>query len=302
MRFEQLEYLIELSRRKSLNAAAEKLHISQQALSLAVRNLEEELGVKLLDRNYQGIKLTVDGIEAVKRAKDIVERAEEMKQVFRPGEQNKRLKGTLEILASYIAITTFLGDFIALFRKKHPMVRIAVQEYDVPQIVRMLTDTPKGSQVLGLVDSHMFKEVDLSSREVSYQPLMTDKLLACVSRYSPLADLKQVSIKNLLKYPFVCYHTIDLSKVLGKDKKIEIALTTSNSFLYMQAIIDNLGIGLMPARALNNVPYFQRLHEETVLIPIKEPFSVEVGYLLPSGAGDAVLVTAFLDELKHYLG
>ena len=61
MRLEQLRYLIEISKSKSLSVASETLHISQQALSLSVKEMEKELGVPLLIRSPRGIRLTQEG-------------------------------------------------------------------------------------------------------------------------------------------------------------------------------------------------------------------------------------------------
>ena len=63
MRMDQLEYLIEISKNRSLNAAAKKLHISQQALSTSIKTLEDELGFKVLYRSYQGVALTPKGAQ-----------------------------------------------------------------------------------------------------------------------------------------------------------------------------------------------------------------------------------------------
>ena len=61
MRLEQLLYLIEISRQSSLNTASERLHLTQQALSLSIKNLENEMGVPLLKRTHQGICLPQAG-------------------------------------------------------------------------------------------------------------------------------------------------------------------------------------------------------------------------------------------------
>ncbi len=61
MRSEQLEYLIEISKNKSMNATSQKLHISPQALSIAMKTLEKELNMLLLDRTKQGVELTENG-------------------------------------------------------------------------------------------------------------------------------------------------------------------------------------------------------------------------------------------------
>ena len=55
MRLEQLEYLCEIAKRKSMNLASNKLYVSQQTLSTAIKNLEKELDTKLLERTYHGV-------------------------------------------------------------------------------------------------------------------------------------------------------------------------------------------------------------------------------------------------------
>ena len=61
MRTEQLQYLIEISKHKSMNIASQKLHISPQALSTAMKGLEKELNMQLLERTTMGVSLTEDG-------------------------------------------------------------------------------------------------------------------------------------------------------------------------------------------------------------------------------------------------
>lgn len=61
MRIEQLKYLIEISKCKSMSVASENLHLTPQALSISIKNLEEELGVQLLERTNKGASLTQKG-------------------------------------------------------------------------------------------------------------------------------------------------------------------------------------------------------------------------------------------------
>lgn len=61
MNTDHLKYLIEISKSSSLQQASEKLFVSPQALSKAMANLESELGMPLLVRSYNGVRLTVNG-------------------------------------------------------------------------------------------------------------------------------------------------------------------------------------------------------------------------------------------------
>src|ERR1700722_13422718 len=73
MRIEQLEYITAVSRHGSLRRASEELHVSQPALSEAIRNLERELGVTLLDRHRSGAKISLAGRELLQPMADVLE-------------------------------------------------------------------------------------------------------------------------------------------------------------------------------------------------------------------------------------
>ena len=82
MNMDQLYYLIELSQNTSINAASLKLHITPQALSTAIKKLEEELGFSLLNRSFKGISLTDDGEWLVKEASHFLNKIESRKQLY----------------------------------------------------------------------------------------------------------------------------------------------------------------------------------------------------------------------------
>lgn len=61
MRIEQMRQLVEIAKYKSLNTASQNMHITQQALSVSVKKMEEELDCKLLSRTTHGVSLTEQG-------------------------------------------------------------------------------------------------------------------------------------------------------------------------------------------------------------------------------------------------
>ncbi len=77
MRFEQLNCLVEIAETGSITAAAQKLFISQQAVSTSVKQLEQELGQTLFVRNKSGISFTAKGEETVNFARKILADKEE---------------------------------------------------------------------------------------------------------------------------------------------------------------------------------------------------------------------------------
>src|ERR1700758_4284364 len=69
MELRHLRYFIAVAEERSFSRAAEKLHVSQPPLSRQMRDLEAELGVKLLDRNRQGVRLTPRGTAVLAKAR-----------------------------------------------------------------------------------------------------------------------------------------------------------------------------------------------------------------------------------------
>jgi DNA-binding transcriptional LysR family regulator len=72
MRIEQLQYLNAVTRHGSLRRASEELHLSQPALSEAIRGLELELGVRLLDRHRTGAQISRQGERLLPRINDVL--------------------------------------------------------------------------------------------------------------------------------------------------------------------------------------------------------------------------------------
>ena len=79
MRIEQLSYLAAVTRHGSLRRASEQLHISQPALSEAIRKLEQELGVTLLDRHRSGARISPAGQELLQPIVDVLESVDRLK-------------------------------------------------------------------------------------------------------------------------------------------------------------------------------------------------------------------------------
>ena len=79
MEFRHLRYFIAVAEECSFSRAAEKLHVSQPPLSRQIRDLEAELGAKLLERNRQGVRLTRLGTVVLASARTLIRDADKFK-------------------------------------------------------------------------------------------------------------------------------------------------------------------------------------------------------------------------------
>jgi DNA-binding transcriptional LysR family regulator len=119
-----LRYFAAIAKSGSMTAAAKALHVSQPTLTVAMKNLEEELATQLLVRERNGIRLTVTGEELLHCANETFERIERTVQRIKGLESDDEgtfVVGCNESLGAY-----FLPDFLARFLRKHPKIELLI--------------------------------------------------------------------------------------------------------------------------------------------------------------------------------
>lgn len=99
MRTEHFKYLLEISKTRSINLAAQNLHLTQQSLSRSVKSLEDALGVTLLERNSKGVKFTPQGKIILAYAQEFTERIADMRQeLLASSTPTENMRGQLNIM------------------------------------------------------------------------------------------------------------------------------------------------------------------------------------------------------------
>ena len=146
MEIRQLEYFEAVSRLRSFTQAAREHHVSQPSITVAMRKLEEELGITLFERSSQQTNLTDDGRRFLVRVQAILAEVKETFRVVNDIRQNR--KQTLRL-----GIPPFLGSWIlpiifTHYVKQHPDVELRVHDMGTHEI---LDELEKDNIDLGLV-------------------------------------------------------------------------------------------------------------------------------------------------------
>ncbi len=136
MKIHQLRALVAIASTGSINGAAKALFVTQPAITKAVRELETEFGVRLLERNPWGVVPTAEGAALVSRARTVV------REMERAEEDMAHLKGlrdgSLVIGITPIVGTTGLAEAFVEFRKRWPMVTLEFRELGFNQLHEQL--------------------------------------------------------------------------------------------------------------------------------------------------------------------
>lgn len=132
----QLRAFVEVVRANSFTAAARKLHLTQSAASLLVRELESQLGLQLVDRTTRQISVTDAGHEFFESAERILADVEHA--VANSQELVEKRRGRITVATTPLLAATFLPDVIARFQASHPAITVRVADLPAEQIVRVV--------------------------------------------------------------------------------------------------------------------------------------------------------------------
>ncbi len=155
MTITQLEYVVAVATYKSFVAAAEKSFVTQPTLSMQIHKLEEELNVRLFDRNKHPIVCTEIGLEIVKQAKIILTEASKIPELV----QDRQSKvsgifrmGIIPTLSPYL-----LPQLLESHAQAHPELKLVVTEMQTRDMIRKLKDDEMDCALLStpLEDNHI---------------------------------------------------------------------------------------------------------------------------------------------------
>lgn len=169
MNTRQLQYAIELSQVRNFSQVAEKLNISQPALSKQILSLEKELGLQLFDRGTNPISLTPAGEQFVRQAQELLYKEDQLKrsmEQFHSGEAGRLTIGISPFRSMYL-----LSDMAKKVRDRYPGVQITLCEAPSDQLRK---DAVEGKYDFAVVNL----PVDETVLEVT--PLEADKLVLAV--------------------------------------------------------------------------------------------------------------------------
>ncbi len=126
MTLSELKFIVSLAKARNFRKAAEACFVSQPALSLGVKKLEEELGVLLFERNRNDVTMTAIGERVVEQAIRAIEEAARVKEIAKQG--NNQLAGPLRLGVIYSVGPYLLPEIIPILRQSAPEMPLIVEE------------------------------------------------------------------------------------------------------------------------------------------------------------------------------
>ena len=243
MRFDlvDLKLFLHVVEAGSITAGAERMHLAIAAASTRIRNMENELGTALLNRERQGVQPTPAGRTLVHHARILLQQAERMRGEL--GEYAGGLKGHIRLLSNTNALTEFLPEPLSNFLASHPQVNIDLEERLSDEIVSAVAD---GKADIGIVAG----TEDVSGLEVL--PFRVDRFVLVCATTHPLAAHERVSFAEILDFDFVGLDRSsslqrflsDKADRIGQRLKLRVQLRSFDAVCRL--VERNVGVGIVP--------------------------------------------------------
>ena len=196
VKIDLLRHFILLAEEKSFSRVAEKIKITQSALSQQITQLEIHFNCKVIDRSTRSFKLTKQGEILLKHAKEIVSSFDETTREI--SNLSKELVGTIKISASTIPGNHILPKFIAAFKNKNENVIFNIQ---IKNSRESLADLKNELVDFASVGSFMKEDTTI----FDYFPIYSERLVFICSPEHELVKTKKgnVEFKDMRKFPFI---------------------------------------------------------------------------------------------------
>lgn len=206
----QLRYMVAVAEELHFSRAAQRLHVSQAPLSMAVQKLEKELGHKLFERTTRKVSLTPAGEEFYRRATHILQYLNETGAAVERAAQG--LAGILRVGYVGSASYSILPIAVQKFRKRAPNVELQLVPSSSGEQADMLQ---QGELDLGIVRGD-----PVSTLEIETHLLYEEDLVVCLPEAHPLVRHDAVSAKDLSELPMVFFDAEDVSGLVAELKVI----------------------------------------------------------------------------------
>ena len=247
MNLRDLKYIVEVAREKNFARASAKVFVSQPALSMQIKKLEETLGVEIFERDKQNFLITPVGAEIIKKAEIILQESEEIKMIAKNSKDPH--KGEIRIGAFPTVASYFLPNFVKNIHKKFPYLKIFLIEAKSAELITKL----KSGEIDFCLLAMPIKDDNLIGEKI-----FSEKFLLATPKGHPFSKKSKIQIKELRKQELMLLEdghcmrdqALEICSMVKAFENQDFKATSLETL--RQMVANGTGITLMPEIAVRS--------------------------------------------------
>jgi DNA-binding transcriptional LysR family regulator len=230
----------------SFTRAANKLFVSQPALTVQIRELEESMGVRLFDRNKRQVVLTPAGRSLIKPFEQLLA---DLDSVMKMGHEMVQLRrGTVTVATLPTLGGGLIPATVQQFTNDHPNITVRIRDVLAESILELVKDEE--------VDFGVGPRLRLD-RDIEVVDFLTDRLCACFPEGHPIEKRARPTLPDIVKFPLILMSKGSSVRTIleraFESRKLEFRLACESN--YMSTAIGlvraGLGIAILPASVVD---------------------------------------------------
>lgn len=264
MTLSELRFIVAVSKERNFRRAAEKCFVSQPALSLAIKKLEDDLGVLIFERSRTDVSPTPIGEKIVHQAIRAIEEVNHIREIAKQG--NNQLSGPFRLGLIYSVGPYLLPEIIPILRQKAPDMPLDIEENLTTQLEMQLKN--------GVIDAAIVA-LPFNVAGINTLALYDEKYIVMVPIDHPWANKTSIKAEALIDENVLllnsghCYSHQVLEACPDLSRKGQVLQGNSLETI-RNMVASNLGITVLPSSAVS-----ERYNNPLVkVIPFAEPVPV----------------------------
>lgn len=246
MTLSELRFVVSVAQEKNFRRAAAKSFVSQPALSLAIKKIENELGVLIFERNRMGISLTTVGEKIVNQAQIVLEEVDKIKAISKVEKNTQQVEvkiGLIYSIAPYL-----LPSIIPLVKNSSPEIILEAEEDITTNLIKKLEEGSIDAAIIAL---------PFVVPGIETQPLYDEPFKVLIPTKHPWNNKQKINVKELKNEKILlldnthCFSMQVREACPGISDKAEVQAGTSLETI-RNMVASNLGISILPQSATAN--------------------------------------------------
>ena len=299
MTLQQLRYVIEVAKTGSMNVAAKQLFVSQPSLSMAIRELENDVHISIFERTTKGVVITAEGEEFLGYARQIINQVELLEDKYIEAGQIKKKFGVSSQHYSF-AVKAFVEMVKGFDMDKYEFAIREARTHDV------IHDVVTGKSEIGILYTNEFNEKVLNKifkdNQLEFINLFTCQGYAYLWKNHPLAGKKVIALEELQDYPCLSFEQGDNNSFYFAEEILSTYDFKKTIKSNDRATNLNLMVGVNAFTLCSGIICEELNGSDYIAVKLAEEVTMDIGYIKTAHMNISEIGELYIEEIKKYVG